>query len=381
MLYLLTYLLTQPAFAEECDAKPLISQLEESTPISSAKAYLALTACDEAAGKEHTAAAFEKILSGSEANEAMVAAIRLGEGEPVNTWLAALRPDERSRAINYLGKTCSSEETVQQFFADAHANLGERFYGDRWHRGLSNCRAKPIQDLLVSAIEDKQLRQDGTRFFNVLEIYARNLGNKAIPTISALAQTTKDEEQLTYLVNTFADAANVGGEAGVNPVASKSAIAAISQLGPILPPQAIEQARQTLMSLNAEEQADELAAYRWKERMEDGVYQYAVTALETAECKNGKTFAYLHYAAFTEPGKMWPEQLQEHIGEKLIFEWELTGAEKCKGTGEHTFVVVKEPFSDDASVKKWISAQQSKFEKTGADYDKSKTIGHDSFSY
>ena len=69
LVLFLASLFTSPALADECNSKELIAGLEEASPISSAKAYLALAECDEAAAKKNSNAAFEKILSGSDANE------------------------------------------------------------------------------------------------------------------------------------------------------------------------------------------------------------------------------------------------------------------------------------------------------------------------
>ena len=211
------------SFAQDCDGKELTTALSEATPISSAQAYLDLAACDEALAKKHSGAAFEKILSGSEANKAAVTAVKLEQDAAVRTWLASIEPDERSRTIAYLGKACKEETALQTFFAKAHGDLGERFWEERWHRGLSDCRAEPIQKILVQAMKETNIKEDQSRFFTVLEIYARNLGNEAVPTIAALAKATDDQEHLTYMVNALADAANVGGAEGINPAAAKSA--------------------------------------------------------------------------------------------------------------------------------------------------------------
>ena len=121
--------------------------------------------------------------------------------------MASLEPDERGRTIAFLGKACKDEEALQGFFTRAHNDLGEQFWQERWHKGLSDCRADSIQEILTKAVADEGLQKDQTRFFTVLEVYARNLGNKAIPTISALAQGSQDLRAMN-LVN-VCDAANV----------------------------------------------------------------------------------------------------------------------------------------------------------------------------
>ena len=59
--------------------------------------------------------------------------------------------------------------------------------------GLGDCRTESIQNILVDAIKTTDMKQDQSRFFTVLEIYSRNLGNEAVPTIAALAQGTDDQ--------------------------------------------------------------------------------------------------------------------------------------------------------------------------------------------
>lgn len=382
ILLTLASLFVTPSFAEEpCDGKALGVALVEATPLSTAQAYLDLSVCDPALTKKSTKAAFEKILSGTEGNNAALAAINLEQDGVVRAWLAALEPDERSRTIAFLGKTCKDDVALQGFFARAHADLGEQFWEDRWHRGLSDCRVESIQNILVEAIQKTNLKEDQSRFFTVLEVYSRNLGAAAVPTIAALAKATDDQEHLTYLVNALADAANVGGATGINPAAAKSATTALVEMGPKLPPRAVEQARKTLLAMGSDEQADAFAGHRWRDRKKEDTYLYAVTVTESATCKNGKSFANLHYALFDETGNLWPGQLQENIGEKLAFEWNLDGAEKCKGEGKIDVVMPKEPFASKEDAESWLKTQKSSFTSRTTEFDKMKSQSHEDFSY
>jgi hypothetical protein len=380
-LLALASLLTSPTMAQDCDSKALTLALEEATPIATAKAYLVLSACDEALAKKRSDAAFEKILSGSEGNQAALKAVQLEQDEVVRSWLAKLEPDERSRTLAFLGKTCKKEEAVQGFFVRAHQDLGEQFWEERWHRGLSGCRSEAIQEILTTAIADKGLKDDQSRFFTVLEVYSRNLGNQAVPTIAALVDRTNDPEELMYLVNALADAANVGGTDGVNPVAAKSATTALVQMGKKLPPRAVEQARKTLLAMGAEEEADLFATHRWPDRKTEEMYRYAVTLNESATCKNGKSFANLHFATFTEAGRLWPDQLGQQIGEKLIFEWELTAASRCKGEGSFEVKMPNAPFASEEDQRNWLTDQKKAFATQEAGADKAKAIEHDTFTY
>ena len=123
----LALIFSNAAHAEDCDSKALKKALDEATPIASAKAYMDLHACDAAAAKKQSSAAFEKIISGSDANDAALIAIQLEEDATVRTWLTTLEPDEKSRAIAAFGKACKEDAAVQRFFSATHAELGDKF--------------------------------------------------------------------------------------------------------------------------------------------------------------------------------------------------------------------------------------------------------------
>ena len=152
LVLVLASLFTTPAIADDCDSKALSKALDEATPISTAQAYLNLAECEQSAAKKKSASAFEKILSGSDASQAALVAVNLEEEGVVRTWLASLEPDERGRTIAFLGKACKDEEALQGFFTRAHNDLGEQYRQERWHKGLSDCRADSIQEILTKAV-------------------------------------------------------------------------------------------------------------------------------------------------------------------------------------------------------------------------------------
>jgi hypothetical protein len=367
----------------KCDPKPIQKELAEASPTGVPAVYQKLVACDAAVAKTTAPDALKKMLAGEATNPALVSAIGVGASDAVRAWFDTLEPDQRSATVAWMGAQCKSDATVEQFLVDTHAAKGAKFFEERWHRGLAECRTPKIQELLSKQLEAEAAGvskpgADRSQFLGVLEVYSRNLGAAAIPTLGALGTSLKEDELLTYVVNAFADAANVGSAAGIDAAAATKAVAELEKIGPNLPPKAVEQARTTLLALGAEQTADSFAKYRWKDRMKDGTYRYAVVAVETMTCKNGKKLGYYHSADVSEPGRQWPSQLEGLIGEKLQAEWHLgEAAAKCKGTGEITYTFAPEPLADDAAAKAWYDAQKKAFDQKTAGWDKATAVEHE----
>jgi hypothetical protein len=293
-----------------------------------------------------------------------------------------LEPDQRSAAVSYLGSKCASEPSVQQFFVAGHADLKAAFFAERWHRGLAECRTPEIQKILVDAVGDKELARDRARFFSVVEVYARNLGQGALPRLSELAGQFTDEEGRTYLISAFADAAGVGSAGGPNPEAAKQAVAAIVALGPTLPGRAVDQARTILRTLGDELASDASAGWRWPERKDErGSYRYAVSVLEKVTCGNGKTFANLHVATFSENGQQWPDQLQALLLDKVKLQWVLVAADKCKGKADFAVIMPEAPFENGEAQARWIEEQVLAGPKAAGAVGKFKVIRRESFTW
>ena len=382
MLPLLLLSLVPVAHADDCDARALAKEVANTAPVKVAKVYVDLAECDAARAKATAPKAFERLLAGSDGNKAALAAIDVGASPAVRTWLKGLEPDQRSRAVAWLGEQCSESENVQGFFAASKEEMGMDFWTERWHRGLADCRVEPVQKLLKEAVNDPQLAKDRTRLFNVLEVYARNLRGDAMPTLVKLAGETDDPEELTYLINAFADTTGIGSVEGMDAQIAERAATAIRDLGPSLPARAVEQARITLRSLGDEQGSDAMAKHRWPDRYTDGAYHYAVTVTEVATCKNGKTKTNFHTAAFTEAGDQWPDQIQPLLLEKLQFEWEMDTADKCKGTAEYTVLMPEQPVEGgEEAVATWLERQTLLFEEKAGTWDKAKVIRHEKFQY
>lgn len=381
LLVTMMLLVSSHAHAEECDVEALSAAVEEASPTKVASVYVELAGCDAEAARDFTEAAFGRMLASEDAYRATVSALGLEQEQPVRGWLEGLEPGFKSSAIEYLGEHCKEDPAVASFFVDAHSELGETFWMERWHRGLADCRTEAIQGLLadeVAASTEGGRIADNRRFFALLEIYARNLGGDAVPTLSRLADEVEDDEAEAYVINAFADAAQVGSETGMNPAIAAASVQSIVELAPELSERAILQARTTLVALGAEKEADSLAKHRWPERF-DGAYEYGAVATEIVSCRNGKQQGYFHFAPFREPGRLWPEQIELLLEEKLSFEWELDAAERCRGEGTTKVVMPSEPFPDEKSATAWFEEQRKSFDALTAGFKKSVGVKHQPF--
>ena len=354
MLHLLVVAaLTSPASAQDCDAQALAKETAEATPSSAARAYVQLAACDSGVAKTVAAETLPRLLSGDDANQAAVAAIKAGAPDAVVSWMDGLQADERSRAIRALGEECNASAELQSFFVDRAAKLGEKFWSDRWYRALTNCRQPSVQAILSTEI-DKGLGADRTRFFSVLETYARSAGPDAVSRLKAIAKDIDDPEGEVNVVAAFADAARVGTPEGADEATAAAASAAIKEIAPELTTKGVEQARMTLLALGDEQGSDDLVAVRYKEVDQgDGTFIWGAIAEEKATCKNGKVSQRMHVASVKERGNTWPDQLEEKVSAAAEVNWELNLAAKCKGTGETTWHVSPTPFASEADFGSW----------------------------
>lgn len=340
--------------APACDVKALNKALAEAAPSGAGKAFADLAACNPAAAKTAAPEAFKKILAGEQGDAAVVTAIGIGAGDVVREWANAQMPDDRSRTISKLGEKCD-QAGVPEFFIDTATALGEKFWTERWYRGLRDCRAPKVQELLKQRIANPGA--DRMLLFGVIEVFGRNLGRDAVPALKEALQSEKDPEIAAYFVNAFADAVGVGSVKGPDAEAAKEAIAAINALAPTLPAKAIDQARTTLLNLGAEADSDRLAVIRHKDVMQSsGGLLYGVVTTEVATCKKGDTRVAIHTAQVNEGGKTWPDQLRDRVADpvKTAMELDLAASGSCKGTGTHENVTPSAPFKDAAAYQKWV---------------------------
>jgi hypothetical protein len=368
------------AFAEpDCDAKAMGAELAEASPIAISRLYVELVQCDAKAGKKHAGEALSRMLEGNESNEAVGAALSVGAAEEVRSWMDSLEPDQRSRTIRHLGTQCSSSEAAEQFLLESHERLGSKFFEERFHRGLGDCRTAGIQALLKSALEDEGVVAERTQYFSILEVYSRNLGADAVPVLEQLAGELPDDEVL-LVVSAFADAANVGGTGGIDTGAAVKAVAALTALGPSFSPGIIDQARSTLDALGSPDVASSFAKYRWPEKKVDDKYVYTAVCEELVTCKNGKKQAYFHHGRFTEGGDKWPAELSGELQNILTTHWTMDAAEKCKGEGEFLVEMSQEPIAeDDEAAREWLARKIQAFRAKAGEFQKAAVIEESQF--
>jgi hypothetical protein len=341
--------LAAPAQAQDCNAKELEKALGAASPNGVPAAFQELASCDAARAKKQASAAFERVLSGEGGNALVISAIQVGAKDEVRTWIDSLQSDERSRTVAGLGAACAANEEVAGFLTETATSMGQKFWTDRWYRSLAECRNPGIQELLLAEVTAGS--DDRTRFFGVLEVYSRNLGKDAIPFLTEQLGAITNDEELTYVVNAFADAAQVGSLNGQDAETTELAVQAIVAAAPSLPWRAVEQSRTTLTSLGANEEADKLAAVRFKDVLQDDGLHWGVVVVETGVCKKD-TRVNVHAGEAIQAGTMWPDQVAASIEGAALAGWEYPLAKKCEVTHE---VLVSATPLDAAGLETWTN--------------------------
>jgi hypothetical protein len=151
-------------------------------------------------------------------------------------------------------------------------------------------------------------------------------------------------------------------------------------MGPELPTEAIDQARDTLTALGSPDVASTFAKYRWPKRTVSGAYHYQAAAQEIVTCKNEKKFANFHYGEFTEVGDLWPNEISERLEEVLKQKWELTHlTEKCKGSLELEVSLIAEPLPSSQDTKEWLGRYKAAFKENAGEAKVGTDVLHETF--
>ena len=351
---LLSLLITTSALAQDCDVAALSKDIVEMGPHEAAPTYVRLASCDSGAAKKVASKVVPNLIGETDGFDAAIAAIEVGAGAVVMNWIGGLQRDEQSRAIRAFGKRCQESAPVQAFLVSAEGQLGDQFWSDRWYRALTECRSVGTTGLLAKRV-DAGAGDDRSGFFGVVEAYAVNVGDGALPKLGELVKAEEDLEMQINLVGAFADAAQAGTVSGLNPQIAEMAASAVRDLAPGLAPEAVDKARTTLNVLNDEAGADALAAVRYKTLLQDdGSLLYGTVVFENATCKNGKIQQRYHVAEVSDPGQTWPDQLEEKVQSSADANWELNLAERCKGEGDIKILVPETPFADKDAMRKWF---------------------------
>ena len=363
-LVIAALLATSPAFAAKkaavgpCDAQKVA--VAEAAPQGVPAAFDALAACDPKLAREAAPAAFPRMLAGEAADTAVVTAIKLGLDDLVVGWIDGLEGDQRSKAIARLGETCSVPE-VPTFLVATATKMGPTFFKKRGYRALDDCRDPGVVALLEAEVA--RPADDRAQYSGVLEVYSRNKGAGAIPTIETLLTSAKDDELGSILIGAMADAAGVGQPGGASPEASVQAVAAIVKSVPALGPKGLDQARKTLTTLGAEAESDRVAAARFKDALQaDGKMMYGAFVVENATCKKGDVKVEVHHAPVRFASPAWPDQVGERV-KSAVSGFDLDLAATCKGTGAVDTSVSERPLKDAAAYDAWIKEQSDALAK------------------
>ncbi len=352
--------------AQSCDASALEASIAEASPHGIADLYVELAQCDPARAGSIAPEVFEKVLSGDSGDKAAIAAIEAGAGQVVREWVTRQISDERARTIVHLGDACNGSSAVVDFFVQSCETLGDRFWSERWQRGLADCHEPAIQELLRDALQVPANQNDPSRFGSIVEAYSRNAGADAISWLKALATSTSEENQL-HVISAFADASGVGSVSGTDEETAREAAAAILDLAPQLPTTVQEQARIILQSMGDQQSADQLAGIRYASaRQPSGDFLWGAVAVETATCKNGKVQVGIHWAPVYEAGTHWPDQMQDVTDSLARSTWTMNLGSKCKGTSTYEVIVPPEPFVDEAAWIAWRDSQLTEIRKRDA---------------
>ena len=363
---LLPFIMVASAQAQDCRA--LSKDILSVGPHEAAPMFQQLSECDAPAAKRVAPTVIPTLIGESDGFNAAVAAINVGAGSTVMDWMASLQRDEQSRGVRALGKTCQDSEAVQSFLVSAAADMGDRFWTERWYRSLAECRSASTTQLLVDRVE-AGAGEDRSSFFGVVEAYAVNVGLDALPKLSTLVETESDLEMQVNLIGAFADASQAGTLKGLDARIAEKAADAVRGLAPKLPAQTMDKARVTLQTLMDEAGADQLVALRYQDlQQSDGSLLYGAVVFENASCKNDKVAQRYHVAEAHDPGQTWPDQLEEKVRTSVELNWSLNLAERCKGTGEVVYLLPEEPFADKDAFRAWVKEVVRK--NTNADVKK-----------
>jgi hypothetical protein len=352
MLMLLPFILAGTVAAQDCGT--LANDILTAGPHEAAPMFLQLSQCDAGAAKRVAPTIIPNLIGESDGFDAAIAAIGVGAGSHVMSWMETLQRDEQSRAVRAYGKKCQESEPVQGFLVSAAEQMGDAFWTQRWYRALTECRVPSTTTLLVDRVEAGEGDDRGS-FFGVVEAYAVNVGAAAIPKLVSLVSAESDLEMQVNLIGAFADASQAGTLSGLDVKSAAMAATAVRGLSTSLPSKAMDKARVTLQVLLDEEGADKLVALRFKDVVQDdGGLLYGIVVFENATCKNDKMAQRYHVAEALDPGQTWPDQLEDKVRTSVELTWNLNLAERCKGTGEVVYHLPEAPFADQEAYQKWV---------------------------
>ena len=353
------------AAAQPC-GPTLQRELEQASTLKVPEAYVALAHCDADRAARLAPVALEKMFGDDNEAIAVVAMVEVDALEHLVPWLEGVPPDDRLSMLSAIGVGCEASEARNAFFTTVREQKGDRFYTDRWYRGLDSCRTDEGRALLTSALESDRFgigADERGAFLDILEVYARNLRVDALPLLTRYARELSDPEEIAYVLQIMPRAAGYDTADGVDPEQAQAVGEAIFGLGDLLDPTRIDIARAALRRIGQGEVADRLVRYRWPDawRVGGGRYHYAAVVTRSWDCGR-KQVVHVHSGEIAEDGLAWPDHLIEAAPERLAAAWPVSDDPPCDGEPVVDVTLTPTPLKTADDRSSWLSAQLAPFE-------------------
>lgn len=370
------------AFAqEECDVVGLSKTIETTTGDEAAVAYAALAQCDVEKAQRFAKTTVITFLPSEAGYEAAMWAMRLEQEQFVVEWMTKeLGPSEKKQLLRTLGEVCQEDEQIQKFFINRAENFTADFWKHRYYQYLTTCRVAPIREILTTQL-DAGVEQGRSQYFSLMGVYARNMMLDSLPKLGEILGATDDEE---IQINVLSSILEAGDEIKKNDPGNKGALRKMNvestkivmANAEKMTQKALGQARISLNGIEAEAEADALAGFYYREKIqEDESFLWGVIAIENTLCKNNKEKQGIHAGPIIEQGTTWADQLEDRVKEVVDFSWDMTLGEDCKGKSEFLYFVPEEPFSNLDEYTVW--AEKIKTEQLNTDIKKPLILDHD----
>lgn len=362
-MFLLTALalaLSNPVYAQGCDAKALGKALSAARGDAVPPAYAALAACDAKAAKAQAKTALNNFKDGAGATEMAVNVAKVGAYTELRSWLNARSPETKEKVAIALSNSCGSDPGVAGWFADSAKIEKDKFWaGDAW-KSLATCRQPAVQTLLLGEIGKPA--KDRELWFAIAEVYAENAGGDSIGVLGAFLPALSDPAEARRMLAVLDKAAKAGG-----PAAATAAAEAINAAVPTMPRELLPDVRKQLEGLGAQDAANQLALIYYKDQLhDDGKLHYGVVAIEAANCKRGRKETRVHVGEGVDPVGQWPDQVAGSFRYLVKGNWPTTLAKECKGGGSTDVIVSPEPL-DPKQMLIWQKEQVKKAQAVEVD--------------
>lgn len=355
-------LLASLALADAPCGAGLQAELQAASTLKVPEAYVALAECDAERARTMAPVAVQKMFGDDNEAIAVRAMVDVGALDTIVPWLERIPPDDRMYMLRAIGDGCEDHPERNAFFGTLLEQKGDRFYIDRWYRGLDECRTPEGRALLTDALQSDRFGVGATErgsFLDILEVYTRNLRTDALPLLQRYARELGDDEEIAYALQIMPKAAGYDTDEGVDAAQARQVGEAIFSLGDILDPTRIDIARASLQRIGQADVADSLVRYRWPDawRVGGGRYHYAAMAVYTWECRPGRQDVIVHSGEFAEDGKMWPDALTQAAQQRLAQQWPVEDT-PCDAAPTVTIAVAEEPLKTANDREQWLSAHR-----------------------